>query len=390
MKATRCWGGIICLLLPIVARSNWCYLAQMVEEPPNTASAFDLDDAGRGIGEYPQWPTRNEIKEILEFARKTGIPENFYRLCLTKPDLTIEHHVISKLDVPSIKRPNGKHVWCALCQTWKFCYGRLLWTPLDGAIRPIGHVCAGGHFGDDRYRRMYEETNRLNRREQNEYYLIEKLPHIRVHIDSLARYEAMATAIQTSHTDLFRHLPNVSKHIYNAFKEQGGLLTVERKRDKMLDGPSGMRTSAGISDYDTIAIATLHGAPFGKKSFKPLNLMRPLVSELEDLLVGNTEEAALSYVTGLDESGVNNLAKRLNTLLRRALKLESDIADASGFLTPESFRDINKWLNDADCSCRAFATMRGPNLSIREPGGSSVLLRPISHVVRFHRNDGSS
>ena len=115
--------------------------------------------------------------------------------------------------------------------------------------------------------------------------------------------------------------------------------------------------------------------------------MKSLVSKLEGLCIGDTEDAVLDYVAGLDETKINDSAKYLETVLRRAEKLEVKIANASGFMSPETFNAIAGWLADGDCACPTRGEMRGPDLWVREHGGSSVLLRPISHIFRFDQGD---
>ena len=311
------------------------------------ALAFSDADVGRGLGEYPDWPTRWQIKEIQDFARETGFPEDFHRLCLTPPNLDEEHHLVGNLEVPLNKRPNEKPVWCAICQTWKFGEGRLMWTPSEGAIRPIGHVCARGHFGEIRWRQMHEEADRRNKRERDEDFLIDTLPRVPTRIATLRRYEALAQALQTAHIQLFMKVPALGEALRRVAIEQNGALTVARKRERIAGGPTGLRTSTGASDYDTVTIATLRGLVFVTKTFRPLNALKSLVSELETLCIGDTGEAALEVVAELEAAEVSNWAKRLGSLLGRAERLEAKIADASGFLATETLPVSSRGLRTA-------------------------------------------
>lgn len=354
----------------------------------NTSSAVALAfpdiDEWRGLGEYPDWPTSSQIKEILEFARNTGQPEAFHRLCLTVPNLELEHHIVAKLDISLNKRPDETLIWCALCQTWKFADGRLLWTPSEETIRPIGHICARGHFGELRWRQMNEEAERRNKRERDEYYLIDTLTNVPACIATLRKYEVVAQELQTAHENLFKKVPVLGMELYRAANEENGKLIVARKRERIADRAIGLRYSEGVSNFDTVTIATLQGLVFVEKTFRPFNSLRSLFSELGTMCVADTGDDALERVAEMEEMEVSNWAKKLRKLLEQAERLEEKIVDASRFLTPETFNGIVSWLADNDCTCSTHGKMRGQDLWVRDYGNStSVLFRPLARVIPF-------
>ncbi|QEX16851.1 hypothetical protein FRZ44_21460 [Hypericibacter terrae] len=301
------------------------------------------DDGRNNRGRFPTPPSQLQRDLFLAFVEKTGEPEKYALLSTTAPDKTATgHRLVCPFYVPRAKRPNHDYIPCSACAgRKKYCYGYLVWCP-DGEIRIVGSCCGPEYFGIEKFRQMEAVAKEERLELENQYFLIDNLERVPDMIAAIKRLAPVCEKYLMVRDALNTRLPSFAALLKNTQKDQGGMLTVVRRKSGTLsDGPSGFRGDDGgqQSKYESEQVAPIVAAGFLKERFYPEKELACVIKDLESLAVPD----ALDAVSGMPRHELKARTQLFKKCVSRGNELREQLLHLSGFFSDEQLRGWTTW-----------------------------------------------
>ena len=148
---------------------------------------------------YNDEPSRETVREILEWVRQSGLPHEWHGHTHTKPPKDgPAPKYLDEFDVPTRGRNVHAIAPCPCCSPRKPKYkrgGKIAWFKDEGVIRLIGPECykslnASGH------QEAMAELSARRKREQGIRYLANSLPRLEAMSAGLTEVRRVAFAVE--------------------------------------------------------------------------------------------------------------------------------------------------------------------------------------------------
>ncbi|HEY3909815.1 MAG TPA: hypothetical protein VGM07_07985 [Stellaceae bacterium] len=317
------------------------------------------------------------IEEFLAHIRSTGQPETFPGLHRGPIAKTEPFSLLKRFEIDRRKRPDGDLAPCPMCQPNKYLRGSLVYLSDLRAVAAIGHCCADKEnlaIADREYRERIA-------RDLEDDYLIAHIPLISAYLSVVARVRPAAREAERIYRS-FRNAGASFQRPLRLLKKVGGLLALDEQLQVPADiaGPAGFRSRARIINQK-IEFGFLRGMIALSSDYDPVRELDRIITAVRLYNHGETDNALLDYVTGLDPQ-----SRRVATIkLREAgigySKFQNRIADFCNFFTPANIGLLNKWASHPVNPYRFEAYLNDSRCTFRRHGEYwSILLDPILYA----------
>jgi len=302
---------------------------------------------------YPTPPSPDD--EGIRSAIAAGVPEQIYGLARNKPDLARDDHIIiTNFIIEKKKRPGMEYIPCALCSDKhpKFLAGAILYSPNDGYLRLIGHVCAKKreNFGELRYRRLQENLRQAEIDNAALDWLEANIEAVRPLVDMMEQLKIFATFTDSQQSHFFREVPLLSNLLISALRQNGHLtvqelVSTERQRaiaeTRLPFGPSAQ------SSYDTISVGELKGREFlNRPKRKRSQQIDGIIAALRKIPPGSPQDAILTLIDRGGQPEINVTAGVVLRAIKNAVVLVDKCTDAGRFFSEENLATLAAWGSD--------------------------------------------
>lgn len=176
---------------------------------------------------FPTPPDKSVVAAFKAHVAKTGSPETFVWISMTRPPAEGEVVVLDTFSLDRRKRPRGDMAPCPICSPFHEKYledGALIWCSATEAIYAIGPQCAGGLWKDGRVDRAIEKFKAAADVERMHKLLIVRMldvPAMRLWIE---KELSLALAVDDLARSFRQGLPEFCSRLQNDARERDGFL----------------------------------------------------------------------------------------------------------------------------------------------------------------------
>jgi hypothetical protein len=202
-------------------------------EEPVASAAVSRSEATRSqvpdMGPHTTRPTADFILSFLEHVLKTGEPETFATIDLSRPPAWSEPYVLKRFSVDKNKRPNKDMARCAVCSpTNPKCLHKmhLIWYAQEGLIRPVGPDCGDSVGNGDMYAKARQDYDEREELERLYDFIHHNLPKASAMLAALKELRPAIVEAERLHRRLRDDNSDIPKKLRDVFNREGRLLTV--------------------------------------------------------------------------------------------------------------------------------------------------------------------
>lgn len=280
---------------------------------------------------------------ILGHIRETHTPETLRGVVFTPPPLDIRHEKIGDFTVDPRKRRGRGDVPCSLCSRGqpKFLTGSLLWSE-DGHIRTIGNCCAKGFFAglSGGYLLIERRHEQRERQRDAEDTLMRIVPRMGAMFDYVHAVNESAFDAGRAAKEFRRGVPALAKTLADAARRGGHLDIVRRTAEA--SAPEG--------------VGVLRGGRFCLPTYQPQAKPTPILLDIARFDLNGQpprgEPEAFTYITGLDDQQMIDMAKRATKVVAAVKRLAQDIEGAWEFMEDANLKALQTWGQHPDAGLK--------------------------------------
>ena len=269
----------------------------------------------------------------MDHVRKTGEPEKFETVDLSRPPGWSEPFALTRFSVDRNKRPNKDMAPCAICSPDnQKCLHRmyLMWYEREGLVRIVGPDCGDNGGNGQMYasaREAYDERLERERLEDFVHHNLAKVPAM------LAAFEQLRPAMVEAdrlHKRLLDENEDIPKRLRAIHNRREALTVDEKVKYEVEENERGERTAtriapAGLSrgDYVTRSFGGVVGASMVRSKFTGLADLDAFAQIAASFpLVENSDEAFYWMCDQTPETleQVRHQLRKLETGFTRLLK----------------------------------------------------------------------
>ncbi|MGA0530779.1 hypothetical protein [Hansschlegelia sp. KR7-227] len=277
-------------------------------------------------------------QKVRDHVAQTGRPETMAELYHGAISPDERFRIVCEITVNQRKRPEADKAPCPMCTPNRFLKGRLCWFPEKRFAAVIGHCCAS--------RENSAEAERIYKHEQLEIadhnYLLTVLPAVPRMLAAIEELKITAVEARRLHRQFASKGGEVQRILRAVGKDVGRLVVPEVIERKFGSGPAGFRGTSGVQTRD-VSFGYLRGLTVLQSKFDPVAKLERLERELRLLDCGDTDDATLTFVIGLEEADRRRAVIWLKEADKEFMEIMKSLGDVEAFFAPRNIDAIRRW-----------------------------------------------
>ncbi|GHE69019.1 hypothetical protein GCM10019059_30850 [Camelimonas fluminis] len=317
-------------------------LVEQIEDAGTTENnKVEISAACRAVKPYfKARPSAGLVRQILHHIRDGGEPHEWWGHTHTRPPKGGALVYLEEFDLP-LARFRGK-VWavCPCCapETRKYGKaGKIGWFPDEAVIRLLGPACfrsldQGAH--DNAYRELKAEK----RKQQDEAFVLSKLPLLGGVLDACQQATLVAEALDEFRADLVKVLADKRFPLWDHVRRDGKLKIVQKAKDLRVSRDG----NASLVDIEVErSHADLPGYELLNPAWKPIApKLRRAGERLEAHVLTGDWRGRVANMTDLDR---HRLVRSLNFSVKTIRECISDLESGRRLAVPLTVKTLRAW-----------------------------------------------
>lgn len=242
--------------------------------------------------DFPTRPSKEVVREALNFIRDTGEPQKWPGHTHTRPDRGANVEYLAEFDLPKSRHKIKDH-WapCPICSPTigkYFLSGKVAWFPDEGVVRMIGGDCYASLVGSEQHEAALAEMKRLQQIEYDEAFVASRVPFVRESFPKMERILAYCRAVDNFRGRLLPRMgSDLHSPLWQHVSTRGELRVTQAITEMRLVGnvPTERRTEQEVR----------YGGLEGHEILRPPpnsslgDSLAAAIAEIESLVKGDTD-----------------------------------------------------------------------------------------------------
>lgn len=305
-------------------------------------------------------PTKDVVREIKDFIKATGRPQDWRGHTHTKPPAGARPKYLDEFDVPTFGRKVASVAPCPCCTPNSPKYkrnGKIAWFEDEGLIRLIGPDCFANMNAEGHAEAM-RELGARKAREKAIRHLSGGLPRLRSILELVKQGKRTGMFVDQFRSELTTALDQQDVRLWDHCR--GGELKVNKKSTETYIDPDGApqtRTIFILQPY-----APLRGHDALRPNAKSLELAFDQVRVYVERVVEKLQERP--SVGDWGDQDLREALRVYNNGRDRLRKALAEVARVQSFVGPIAVPTLKRWSAQKGCPIPFFIDRQGTELRI--------------------------
>lgn len=341
------------------------------------------------MGPHTTQPTAEFVQRFMDHVRKTGEPETFKTIDLSRPPEWSEPFALTRFSVDRNKRPNKDMAPCAICSPDnQKCLHRmfLMWYGREGLVRLVGPDCGDNIGNGEMYANARKEYNARRERERLEAFIESNLSKVPAMLAVLHALRPATEEAERLYIRLRSENEDIPKRLREIWNREQGLLTVNvRVKHEVEEDENGKRTvtrvgPAGFGDYMPQEFGTIVGAAMVRSKFSALADLDAFITIASAMPQMMDTEASFLWMCDESPETLERVRLQLRKLEAGHARLLKTLVEVREFFSPSFLFRLNAWGQHEDNQFDLAVEMEGGIYRFRH-AGRTARLAPKMHLL---------